>query len=166
VALSHLHWRRGEPDDQIAALERAISLDPSNAGAHGWLGTALSLAGRGDEAITHLEKAMRLDPRYPWKSLWLDSMAWGYFAAGRYEVAVDWAKRSVRVSPDDELGYRTLAASYAQLGRLEDASAAVAEELRVRPELTLEKVREENRNTAPNFLERWLDGLRKAGLPE
>jgi TolB-like protein/Tfp pilus assembly protein PilF len=122
VALSHLHWRRGEPDDQIAALGRAISLDPSNAGAHGWLGTALSLAGRGDEAITHLEKAMRLDPRYPWKSLWLDSMAWGYFAAGRYEVAVDWAKRSVRVSPDDELGYRTLAASYAQLGRLEDAS--------------------------------------------
>jgi tetratricopeptide (TPR) repeat protein len=100
------------------------------------------------------------------KWVWFDSMAWAHFAAGRYEVAVDWAKRSIQINPDDEFGYRTLAASYAQLGRLELARAAVAEELRIDPDLTLGRVRDQNRSSDPDFRDRFLDGLRKAGLKE
>ena len=68
--------------------------------------------------------------------------------------------------PDYDLAYRTLAASYAQLGRLEEAQDALEEELRLDPGLTLRKVRQQNPTTDPDFLARWLDGLRKAGLPE
>ncbi len=64
------------------------------------------------------------------------------------------------------MAYRTLAASYAQLGRLDEARAALEEELRLEPDLTLEKVRGQLRTSDPDFLERWLDGLRKAGLKE
>ena len=60
---------------------------------------------------------------------------------------MDWAKRSVQINPDDEFEDPIRAASYAQLGRLELARAAVAEELRIDPDLTL--ARSEIRTEAP-----------------
>ena len=60
-----------------------------------------------------------------------------------------------------------LAASYAQLGRIDEARAALAEVLRVEPDLTLGKLRDRfSPTTDPDPLERFLDALRKAGLPE
>jgi tetratricopeptide (TPR) repeat protein len=93
-------------------------------------------------------------------------LAWAHFHAGRYDAAVDWAGRSIQIKPEDELAYRTLAASYAQLGRLDEARAALEHELRLEPDLTLAKVRRQNPTTHPDFLERWLGGLRMAGLRE
>jgi adenylate cyclase len=166
LALSHLYHVRGQPKEHIAALERAVSLNPSSAIAHAFLGWAFSLGSRPDEAIAHLEKALRLDPRSRFKWMWLDYMSWAHFHAGRYQEAIDWAGRSIQINLEDALAYRTLAASYAQLGRLDEARAALEEELRLEPDLTLEKVRSQNPTTDPDFLERWLDGLRKAGLKE
>jgi tetratricopeptide (TPR) repeat protein len=122
---------------------------------------------RPDDAIPHLEKAMRLDPTSPIAWMWLDGMGFAHFSSGRYEEAVDWAQRSIQINPkNSEGGYRTLAASYAQLGRLDEAQAAVQEALRVDADLSLEKVRRQNSSSRPDFLERWLDGLRMAGLKE
>jgi ribosome modulation factor len=42
----------------------------------------------------------------------------------------------------------------------------VAEQLRIQPDLTLGKVEEQNAYADPDYRERWLDGLRRAGLPE
>jgi adenylate cyclase len=109
---------------------------------------------------------MRLDPKSPIKWRWMDGMTWAHFAAGRYEEALDWAQQSVRMNPDNEVGYRGVASSSAQLGRIDEARSALAEELRLLPALTVEDVRRVNTVTDPDFLERWLDGLRKAGLPE
>ena len=64
-------------------------------------------------------------------------------AAGRYEDAVDWAKQSVRVNPDTAFAHLVLAASYAQLGHIDEARAALAEVLRVEPDRTLGKLRGE-----------------------
>jgi tetratricopeptide (TPR) repeat protein len=166
VALSRLYYARTQPKEQIAALERAVSLNPSSAQAHGLLGHSLSLRARPDEATAHLEKALRLDPRSPVKWAWCDGLSWAHFDTGRYQAALDWAERSIQINPENGLAYRTLAASYAQLGRLDEAQAALEEELRLEPDLTLEKVRSQNRATDPDFLARWLAGLRKAGLKE
>jgi tetratricopeptide (TPR) repeat protein len=157
---------RGQPKEHIAALERALSLNPSSAITHGFLGWAFSLGSRPDEAIAHLEKALRLDPRSPFKWMWLNYMSWAHFHAGRYETAIEWAGRSIQINLEDALAYRTLAASFAQLGRFDEARAALEEALRLEPDLSIAKVRSQNPTTDPDFLERWLDGLRKAGLPE
>ena len=81
------------------------------------------------------------------------------------EEAVRWAQRSVQRTRR-ALAFRALAASYAQLDRLPEARSALEEELRMEPDLTLSKVRQQNLSTTPDFLERWLEGLRKAGLKE
>jgi NAD(P)H-dependent flavin oxidoreductase YrpB (nitropropane dioxygenase family) len=54
--------------------------------------------------------------------------------------------------------------------RLEEARAALAEEFRIEPDITLERVKRQNANfnpdIDPDFNKREIDGLRKAGLPE
>ncbi len=95
-------------------------------------------------------------------------MSWAHYGAGRYEEAVDWAKQSVRLNPDAVIAYRALAASYAQLGRIDEARAALAEVLRIDPDRTLEKVKRTITDLGfdPDVIEHQIDGLRKAGLPE
>jgi adenylate cyclase len=166
IALSLVHQVRGQPQEQIAALEHAASLNLSSEYAHGWLGVAHALAARSEEAIEHLEVAMRLDPKNDLNWLWMNAMSWAHFAAGRYEAAIDWAQRSVRMNPANAIGYRALAASSAQAGRLDEARAALAEKVRVDPDFSIGKASVEAQITDPDFLERWLDGLRKAGWPE
>jgi tetratricopeptide (TPR) repeat protein len=156
----------GKPDEEIAALERAVQLDPSRAVAHGWLGIVLALRGRPQQAIASLDLALRLSPQDPAKGMFLVGIAWAHFGAERYEQAVDWAQRAVAHDPRNDMAYRTLAGSYAQLGRLEEAQRALEEELRLNPGLSLRRVRQQNPTTDPDFLARWLEGLRQAGLPE
>jgi adenylate cyclase len=166
LVIGHARRLVGQRDPAIAAFQRAVELSPSNEVAYGYLGMELALVGRPIEAIDNLERAIRLSPHHPLTFLFFDSMAWAHFYAGRYEEAVKWAERSLRQYPDDELAYRTLAASYAQLGRLDEARQALEIGTRIDPDLSLAKVRAQNPTTHPDFLERWLDGLRKAGLKE
>jgi adenylate cyclase len=155
----------GKREQMVSAALRAIELNPSHVRAYGRLATALALAGRADEGIEYAERARRLDPKGAGVEP-LDALTWAHFAAGRYEEAAEWAQRTIDRHPNYEVGYRGLAASYAQLGRIEEANAAVQQQLRLVPSLTIAVVRSHNAATDPDFLERWLDGLRKAGLPE
>jgi TolB-like protein/Tfp pilus assembly protein PilF len=170
LGMGYFYLTTGKQDMAIAALERSVQLNPNLADVYGALGMALAVAGRSDEAMSSLEKAMRLSPQDPWMGFYLVSAGWAQFAAERYEDAVGWSERALQSSPGDRdiatFAHRMLAASYAQLGRLDEAREALAEELRLEPDLTLEKVRSQNPTTDPDFLERWLDGLRKAGLKE
>jgi adenylate cyclase len=166
IAMSFAYSAKGQQQEYIASLQRAVELNPSLAMAHGFLGWGFALSGRPEEAIASLERALRLSPHTPNAAVFLDSMGWAHFGAGRYEEAVEWAHRSIQYKPDRGLAYRTLAASYAHLGRLEEAKKALQEELRLDPGLSIAKVRTQNPTTDPDFLEHWLDGLRKAGLKE
>jgi adenylate cyclase len=57
-----------------------------------------------------------------------------------------------------------LAGCYAQLGRMNEATEAASEALRLRPDFTLAKVRLREVDTVE--AEHIKDGMRKAGLPE
>jgi hypothetical protein len=56
--------------------------------------------------------------------------------------------------------------AYAQAGRLEEARAAAAEVLRINPSFTIKSWKPLAVYKDPKDLERYLVGLRKAGLPE
>jgi TolB-like protein/Tfp pilus assembly protein PilF len=168
LVLSQLHDRRGERVEHMAALERAISLDPGNADAQGWMGFHLSYRGMPEEALAHLEKAMRLDPISPLQAWWHIGVAYVHFDAGRYEAAADWARQGVRFEPGPGFANLALAASLGQLGRIEEARAVMSEVTRVYPRLTLETLDASTNmfRANPDFHERLRDGLRRAGLPE
>ncbi len=60
----------------------------------------------------------------------------------------------------------SLAAIYAQLGRIEDAEWSVEEALAINPDITLAKERRESIYLRESDLEHYVDALRKAGVPE
>jgi TolB-like protein len=160
------HHLQGQTDRAIAALELALQLNPSAAHAYHDLGLMLAVSGRPADGIAKIETSMRLSPRDPGNGFRMQSMALAHFAAGRYEEAVGWTLRALQHKPDDHNSHAILAASYGRLGRLEQARAEFREVLRLQPDYSLAGVKLIFRGADPEFVERFVDGLRKAGLEE
>jgi adenylate cyclase len=150
----------GRYERAIAMLERAIGLNPSSALACWALGGALTPAGRPEEAIPMIEKAIRLSPRDPWMHEFLFNLGGAQYLAGRYEEAAASAKRSLERKSDQPGVYRLLAAACGQLGRRDEARAALEALLRLAPDFSAATLRI---FLPPDVVERYLEGLRKAG---
>ena len=107
-------------DQGIAELERALTLDPNLATAHGDLGLAKILAGRFEETEAHEKEAMRLSPRDSFAWLWLQLAGGAKMAVGANDEAVSLFRRSIENNRNNPLAYFLLAATLANLGRLEE----------------------------------------------
>jgi adenylate cyclase len=163
--LSLAYLSAGKPDEMIAAGERAVELNPSHAAGHTWQAFFLSEQGRLEEALASAERAIRLSPRDPMRWFFFSNLAGVHFNARRYEDAVEWARRSIRGNPSFPFSRAILAASYGNLGRLTDARKEVEGLLRVQPGFSLSFAREGS-VADPAYLDHYLGGLRKGGLPE
>jgi adenylate cyclase len=156
----------GQWDKAIAAFERAIQLNPSFSNAYFQLAICLAVTGRPDEALAKMDKAIRLSPQNPLMNQYHWAIALAHSAARRYEEAVEWGEKSRRLTSDDPVVYPTLVMSYAHLGRLEEARSLKDAWLRLQPQASLASVRSRMPNLDPELVERTIDGLRRAGLPE
>ena len=151
----------------LSYYERAVAANPNEAENRALLGAALGVAGDYDAALAQFETAMRLSPRDAHIATWYNYLAIAAFVAGRIEEAAEWARKAGEANPQFPGGYRTFAASAGNLGRLTEAAAAREKLQELLPHLTIAQLRESLpyfKN--PDDLERYLDGLRKAGLPE
>ena len=153
-------WKK-QHDVAIAELERAVSLDPNSQRAYGSLAEVLNFAGRPDEAIGFAKKAMRLDPNNP---VWPFMLAHSYFLPRRYDEAIAALQDALRLNPNFLPARRMLAVVYAELGREKEARAEVAEILRISPDASLERWRERLPYKNQADRDRFIAGLRKAGL--
>jgi tetratricopeptide (TPR) repeat protein len=98
-------------------------------------------------------------------AFWIMGRVWANFIAGRYEEAVEAAQHAIQLAPNNPTYRRQLAASYAMLDRNDEAQAALREYLRLEPNHTIADAKKVPTKVAEH-LNRFLDGLRKAGLPE
>ena len=96
------------------------------------------MEGQAEEAIEEFKIAMRLNPFPPdWI---LNYSAVAYRVNGEYEKAIEILQKVIKRNPDAWLSHFELAACYGLLGREEEARAAAAEVLRIRPDFTIEKL--------------------------
>ncbi|MCH9012227.1 MAG: adenylate/guanylate cyclase domain-containing protein [Proteobacteria bacterium] len=156
-------WRK-QHDEAIAEGQRAIDLDPNFAEGYARLGHILILAGRPQEGIDLVRKAMRLDPHYPFTYLFY--LGHAYYAMEKYEEAIAALKKGFTRNPDLMVSHLVLAVIHSELGRKEEARAEVAETLRISPRASMEGQRERMPFKDQAVLERYLNALRKTGLPE
>jgi adenylate cyclase len=154
-------WKK-QHEQAIAEAERAIVLDPNNAEGYVRMAHILKFVGRSEEAIQLMEKAMRLNPHYPFDYLF--ELGASYHLTGRYEEALVPLKKVLTLNPNFVFAHVNLAICYAELGRLEEARAEMAEAQQLNPTYSLEWVRQNFPYKDPAELERYLVGLRKAGL--
>ncbi len=164
AALGGVHELKEEFDQAIAYHKKAVALGPNISVYHAILAYNLTDAGQADEAIPMLKKAMRLSPTYqPW---YLGSLGDAYNAVGRYEEAVEAHKQFLDRQPESVTGHAGLIVAYTWLGREEEAQSYATELLRMKPKFSLVSFRKRLRYKDQAYVERVLDALRKAGLPD
>ena len=147
----------------IELRRRAVEINPNDTYAIGHLAGALFNAGRYEEAIQLWEKMGRLSPRP--LVVYFRNLGLFYWFTGRYEEALNESKKALHIDPDDITTFRNLAAIYATLGNEYEARAAAAEVLRLNPNFSVERHFKNMPWKDREGMERFMDALRKAGLP-
>lgn len=156
-----------EYDEAIAYLEQAIALNPSFAQAYFALGFTLIASGAPERAIVYLERASELSPRDPHLASFHSTRALAHLSLGELDQAAAFARKATRVPNTNHWSFATLASVLALLDRPEEARHA-AEVLReAYPNHTIDSARSEFFFCSDEqLIERYLDGLRRAGVPK
>jgi TolB-like protein len=113
----------GDHGASLNEARTAIELNPNFALAQVRLGQVLLFSGRPAEAIDPIERGVRLSPYDPQLAVTLEVLALAHYQAGNYEQAVRHARAAMHQSSSS--ASVLLAASLAQLGRLEEAARAM-----------------------------------------
>ncbi len=161
IAMGYVTLRRREFDIAGHHFERAIALNPSDVYAAALHANWLMHVGRLDEALSRLDSTLVSDP-YPPTWFW-DIRGYVLYHLKRYDEAIV-AFRNVRTQPFWIRGM--LAAAHAQAGQLDNARRELSAFLTVRPGATLRSVADMIIYADQSLHDHWLEGLRKAGLPE
>ena len=156
--LGFAHLYRKEHDAAINAYERALKLNPNDANVMSDMADALAHSGRSEEAIALLQKAMLLNPFYPDQYIW--HLGGAYFNLKRYEEAI----KTIQKMQNPTEGRRLLAASYAFLGRMDEASYEADRVRTAHPNFVAERWAAVQPDKYKEDLQHFLDGLKRAGL--
>jgi len=104
---------------------------------------------------------MLLSPRDPSINQWFNLRADAELGLGHIDEALEDAKKAADGGHRVFYTYLNLAAAHAFKGEMDDAKAAMAEALRLKPDLSVKWLVKHK-----PVLQFAFDGLRKAGLPE
>jgi TolB-like protein/DNA-binding winged helix-turn-helix (wHTH) protein len=158
-----IHTEAGEIEQAIARYDQAIALNPSASNILDGSASPLIFAGRIDEAIDRIEQAKGIDPFHPDWFHW--DMGWALYEKNDCGAALTAMRKMSRITSG---AHRMLAGIYACLGNQREAKEALAVFLKDSPGDSISKQRKqwEKNYTAPGALERWIEHMRFAGLPE
>jgi TolB-like protein/Tfp pilus assembly protein PilF len=109
----------GHIDDGLAALRRAVVLDPLARGSHSTLGQSLYFARRYEEAVAAFAEVIILEPEY--KATY-GRRGFAFYGLGDLQSA----RTSCETEPDYWVSQQCLAVIYDKLGRHADAEAVLA----------------------------------------
>jgi adenylate cyclase len=137
ASLGYFYTHAGQFEKAIAHAERGLSLEPNSSDVLFNSGAALAYSGRPEQSIPLLQKALRLNPFAP--SPYSVNLSVAYRMAGRFDEAVEQAKKAVERNPKDLLPHMALAAGCILAGREGEARTAAVEVLKIDPTFSLEQ---------------------------
>lgn len=179
----------------VAMAEKAVALDPNDAGNQWVLGYLLAYERRWEDSDAHFDAALRLDPNdADTLAMRADLLA----LSGKPAETLDFIQRALRLNPQPAGWYywvegiafyvagryeaavevlrkketyrtasrRLLAASLAQLGRLAEARQEAALFMSTNPGFTVSHWVNTQPSRDKPTIDHFADGYRKAGLPE
>ena len=122
---------RMQAKDPLAALQRAITLLPDDAGVHNNLGNAFGQHGRLDEAAASYRRALALKPDFAEAH---NNLGYVLRGLGRLDDAVASYRQALRIKPDYAEAHHNLGDAWLRLGRLDDAVTAYRRALALSPD--------------------------------
>jgi adenylate cyclase len=154
------------------AFEEAIALDRNNARAYFQLGGTMMWLGKPEAGVAHLEKAIRLNPRDPNLSSSHATLGLCHLLLGHLDYAIDLLRKARAENPRQYYNHLWLAGALGLKGDLDEAKAALAESLKLTPEINSFAAQRANVPWVANpphwaLREKTLNvGLRRIGFPE
>lgn len=155
-----------EYDAGLAALERAVVLNPNNAFVAMLSGWANNFAGDIDVAMRLLARAHALSPNDPTAFYVLTGLGMAYLLAGHYAQAAELATQAKALYGEWDATYYVLGAAHGHLGNIDEARADVATLAGLAPGASISWYRSKIPIRDPARLAIVESGLRAAGLPD
>ena len=164
-----LYRMQGQIEQAIATGKKAIALGPSHDLPYSILSNTMRYVGRYEESIALMEKAMRLNPYYP--AFYLSTLGKDYFFLQRYDEAIEVFTRLLERAQKGEYPplyvHLDLSANYSEIGKYEEAKAHAEQVNKINPNFSLERLASDiSQYKIKTDYERYLESLRKAGLPD
>ncbi|WP_247781617.1 tetratricopeptide repeat protein [Bradyrhizobium sp. 170] len=153
----------------LVACARALSFDPWNGIALYHVGLAQIQTGRFEDALATFKQADRFDTPQVSRWTWMIGAGWANMLMGRAEDAVPWLLKSIAITSASGRTHMLLAAAYQQLGKTDEARAAMEKGRELRPGSTVGNVPTPKKNSSPVYIEaaeRIMQLMAAAGLPE
>ena len=142
------------------AAERAVALNPMDGNSIAFLGELLNYAGDWDRGLALAARAKQLNPSYPgwyWYADFYDA-----YRRGDDRAALGFA---LKINlPGQFFSHAITAAALGQLGETDTAGKSVRELLKLLPDFGSVARKVIERWWEPEYVERMIDGWRKAGL--
>jgi adenylate cyclase len=164
ILLSSISTLKKRDGEGIEYARKAHDLAPNDSIVAGLLGWRLILARRPKEALQVIQKAIRLSPHTLPNVLMWEGQA--YYALGQYDKAIKSFERGHKRGPRSLGPLAWLTLSYAVVGRMDEARAAVRKVLKLAPSFSAKGWVKAQRINDPAKSEQALAALLKLGLPE
>lgn len=163
-SLGYIHMYRKEFNEALKAAERAVSLSPNYADGYALLGLVKNNLGLADDVIPLIEKAMLLNPHYTWDYIY--QLGRAYYAMDEYDKAVSYLQEAIERNEAVGIPRLFLAASYVNLGQLEEAEWEIIQAQMTHPEYTYTHLQKIMPIGDKKLFDRLFQDLRSAGLTE
>jgi TolB-like protein/DNA-binding winged helix-turn-helix (wHTH) protein/Flp pilus assembly protein TadD len=167
--LPQVYWVKGFADifsrDYQQSLEHAqhaIDLDPGFADGYGLLATTLNYAGKPKQADKVMRQAMQQNPKYP--AIYNVIHGEIFFNMHDYEKAIENFSHALDVNPEIEEARIWLAAAYANIGDIDEASWQLEQIRMSGRDLSLQRIEKVIPFKDPEQRKAFIDSLYKAGL--
>lgn len=164
MLLGFIHLVKKEYDKAIIEAKQAVALNPNGAVALSALGYITCLTGDPEKGIVLMNRAIRLNPIPPSRDYHCLGLA--YRMSGQYGKAIEILNHSLKIDPEALTPYITLASCYIEIKQIENARKAAKKVLEIEPHFSLEY----HKNILPikdqTWLEKHIENLREAGLPD
>ncbi|SFS16451.1 LuxR C-terminal-related transcriptional regulator [Yoonia litorea] len=168
----YAHWALGIScwglerfDESLAALDRAVALNPNCSLAYGSRGTLLAILGQSDAAIEDQEIAIRSNPLDPSIFFRFSGVAMAHYVANRFDQAIEWSDKALHRNDEWYLAHFLKIASYAAMEDMPKAQGARRVCQKSLPEVSaglLERMPLQNKAAMNEFRSR----LASAGMPK
>lgn len=155
-----------QPEVAVDLFKNSLSLNRNSAFAWGMSAVTYCYLGDGEEAMSRLRNAWRLSPFDPLTFMFHTAAGIAALVTDEPEEAIAWLQRARRAHPRYCPCLRTLAIAFALSGRDKEAIAAGKEFIAAQPSFRISNFQIWYPLKRAADLDRFLAGLRAAGLPD
>jgi len=123
--------QKGNVDEAIAHFQKALQINPNDAGVCYNLGNALFQKGKVDEAIAQYQKALQIKPDFAEVCYNLGN---ALFQKGNVDEAIVHFQRALQINPDNAKAHNNLGSALLQKGDVDEAIAEYQKALQLDPD--------------------------------